>query len=198
METNLSIEETEIKGLYVIAPAVVDKNEDLLIETYNRKVWHQNGLTMNFVQENQSMSKKGVLRGLHLQKNYPQGKVVRVLDGSIYDVAVDARIGSDTYGQWYGIELSDNNFKQLYIPEGFAHGFYVLSDTATVCFKVSEYWHPEDEIGIPWNDQFLKIRWPICKDMNPVIAKKDLQYDSFAILKSKLTRNKGYENFTYS
>ena len=137
----------------------------------------KNGLDMIFFQENQSMSVKGVLRGLHVQKNFPQGKLVRVVSGTIYDVAVDMRTNSLTFGRWYGVELSSDNRKQFYIPEGFAHGFYVISDIAEVCFKVSNYWHPNDEIGILWNDPELKINWPIKKRSVPIIAYKDLQYD---------------------
>lgn len=161
MNQHLSIEETGIQGLYVVNPASYKCDEDLIVETYNSQELLENGLDMTFVQENQSMSVKGVLRGLHVQKNFPQGKLVRVVRGKIYDVAVDTRTTSSTYGDWYGVELSADNKKQFYIPEGFAHGFYVISDIAVVCFKVSDYWHPNDEIGIPWNDPELKINWPI-------------------------------------
>lgn len=121
-------------------------------------------------------------------KKFPQGKPVRVVRGVIYDVAVDTRIGSPTYGEWYGVELSSDNKKQFYIPEGFAHGFYVISNIAVVCFKVSDYWHPNDEIGIPWNDPELKINWPIKENEIPIIADKDLHYDSFSLLKEKLVQ----------
>ena len=159
---------------------------NLIVETYNSQELLENGLDMTFVQENQSMSVKGVLRGLHVQKNFPQGKLVRVVRGKIYDVAVDTRTTSSTYGDWYGVELSADNKKQFYIPEGFAHGFYVISDIAVVCFKVSDYWHPNDEIGIPWSDPELKIKWPIKENEMPIIADKDLHYDSFSLLKEKL------------
>lgn len=188
MADHLTIEETGIKGLCVINPAVYKQGENLIIETYNSQEMLKNGLDMIFVQENQSMSVKGVLRGLHVQKNFPQGKLVRVVSGTIYDVAVDMRINSLTFGRWYGVELSSDNRKQFYIPEGFAHGFYVISDIAEVCFKVSNYWHPNDEIGILWNDPELKINWPIKKRSVPIIAYKDLQYDSFSILKEKLNQ----------
>lgn len=129
-------------------------------------------------------------------KKFPQGKQVRVVRGVIYDVAVDTRIGSPTYGEWYGVELSSDNKKQFYIPEGFAHGFYVISNIAVVCFKVSDYWHPNDEIGIPWNDPELKINWPIKENEIPIIADKDLHYDSFSLLKEKLVQREEqqYEN----
>lgn len=186
MRKHLSIEKTTIEGLYVINPSRYRCDEDLILETYNSQEMLKNGLDMTFVQENQSMSVKGVLRGLHVQKKYPQGKLVRVVKGAIYDVAVDTRINSLTYGDWYGVELSADNRKQFYIPEGFAHGFYVISDVAEVCFKVSNFWNPNDEIGIPWNDTELKINWPIKENEIPIIADKDLQYDSFSMLKEKL------------
>ena len=115
---------------------------------------------MVFVQDNQSMSKKGVLRGLHFQKEYPQGKLVRVIKGAVFDVAVDLREGSATYGQWYGVELTEENKKQFYISEGFAHGFLVLSETAEFCYKVTDFWHPGDESGLAWNDPEIGIQWP--------------------------------------
>lgn len=186
MDEHLSIEKTDIEGLYIINPPTYKQSDDFVFEVYNRREMLRNGLNMTFVQENQSMSVNGVLRGLHVQKNFPQGKLVRVIKGTIYDVAVDTRINSSTYGSWYGVELSAENRKQFYIPEGFAHGFYVISDVAEVCFKVSNYWHPNDEIGILWNDPDLKIDWPIEKFGNPTIAEKDLHYDLFSLLKDKL------------
>ena len=186
MDEHLSIEKTDIEGLYIINPPTYKQSDDFVFEVYNRREMLRNGLNMTFVQENQSMSVNGVLRGLHVQKNFPQGKLVRVIKGTIYDVAVDTRINSSTYGSWYGVELSAENRKQFYITEGFAHGFYVISDVAEVCFKVSNYWHPNDEIGILWNDPDLKIDWPIEKFGNPTIAEKDLHYDPFSLLKDKL------------
>lgn len=185
MKQHLSIEETGIKGLCIINPASYRHDEDLILETYNSHEMLKNGLNMIFVQENQSMSGKGVLRGLHVQKNFPQGKLVRVVRGAIYDVAVDTRIDSPTYGDWCGVHLSSDNRKQFYIPEGFAHGFYVTSEIAVVCFKVSNYWHPNDEIGIPWDDWELNINWPIKENEMPIVADKDLHYDSFSLLKEK-------------
>lgn len=186
MDKQLQIEETGIKGLYVINPRLFRQDEDFVLEVYNGQELLKNGLDMTFVQENQSMSVKGVLRGLHVQKSFPQGKLVRVVKGSIYDVAVDTRTDSSTYGKWFGVEFSSENRKQFYIPEGFAHGFYVISDIAVVCFKVSNYWHPNDEIGIPWNDPDLKIKWPIKKYDKPIVAEKDLHYTPFSLLKEKL------------
>ena len=130
------------------------------METYNQKDMEEAGLHMIFVQDNQSCSTKGVLRGLHFQKEFPQGKLVRVIKGSVYDVAVDLRSSSKTYGQYYGIELTEENKKQFYIPEGFAHGFLVLSDVAEFCYKVTDFYHPGDEGGMAWNDPEIGIAWP--------------------------------------
>lgn len=130
------------------------------METYNQKDMSDFGLNMKFVQDNQSMSKKGVLRGLHFQKNFPQGKLVRVIRGTVFDVAVDLRSGSRTYGKWYGVKLSEENKKQFYISEGFAHGFLVLSEEAEFCYKVTDFYHPGDEGGLAWNDPEIDIKWP--------------------------------------
>ncbi len=149
-----------IKGLYIIEPAVHGDSRGYFMESYNRRDMEEAGLNMEFVQDNQSMSVKGVLRGLHFQKQYPQGKLVRVIKGRVFDVAVDLRAGSKTYGKWYGIELSEENKKQFYISEGFAHGFLVLSDTAEFCYKVTDFYHPGDEGGLAWNDPAIGIQWP--------------------------------------
>jgi len=149
-----------IEGLYIIEPAVHGDSRGYFMETYNKHDLEEVGLAMNFVQDNQSMSTKGVLRGLHFQKQYPQGKLVRVIKGKVFDVAVDIRKESRTYGKWYGVELTEENKKQLYIPEGFAHGFLVLSDVAEFCYKVTDFYHPNDEGGIAWNDPTIGIKWP--------------------------------------
>jgi dTDP-4-dehydrorhamnose 3,5-epimerase len=130
------------------------------VETYNQKEMHEEGLDMVFVQDNQSGSAKGVLRGLHFQKEHPQGKLVRVVRGSVFDVAVDLRKGSNTYGKWFGVELTEENKKQFYIPEGFAHGFLVLSELAEFCYKCTDFYHPGDEGGLAWNDPEIGIEWP--------------------------------------
>ena len=149
-----------IEGLCIIEPAVHGDNRGYFMETYNRNDMHEAGLDMVFVQDNQSMSVKGVLRGLHFQKQYAQGKLVRVIKGAVFDVAVDLRAGSATYGKWYGVELTAENHKQFYIPEGFAHGFLVLSDTAEFCYKCTDFYHPGDEGGLAWNDPKIGIKWP--------------------------------------
>ena len=149
-----------IEGLHVITPAVHGDNRGYFMETYNQQDMAEAGLNMVFVQDNQSQSVKGVLRGLHFQKQYPQGKLVRVIRGRVFDVAVDLRAGSATYGRWYGVELTEENKKQFYISEGFAHGFLVLSDSAEFCYKVTDFYHPGDEGGLAWNDPAIGIRWP--------------------------------------
>lgn len=149
-----------IEGLLVITPTVHGDDRGYFMETYNQNDLKEAGYDMVFVQDNQSMSTKGVLRGLHFQKQFPQGKLVRVIKGTVFDVAVDIRKGSNTYGKWFGVELSEDNKKQFYIPEGFAHGFLVLSDVAEFCYKCTDFYHPNDEGGIAWNDPEIGIEWP--------------------------------------
>ena len=163
----IKVTKAPIEGLYVIEPSVHGDARGYFMETYNQKDMHEAGLDMVFVQDNQSMSTKGVLRGLHFQKQYPQGKLVRVIKGSVYDVAVDLREGSPTYGQYYGVELTEENKKQFYISEGFAHGFLVLSDVAEFCYKVTDFWHPGDESGLAWNDPEINIQWPQLRGTYP-------------------------------
>ena len=156
----IKVTKAPIKGLFVIEPTVHGDSRGYFMETYNQNDMREAGLNMNFVQDNQSMSTKGVLRGLHFQKHFPQGKLVRVIRGEVFDVAVDLRAESETYGQWFGIELSEKNKKQFYISEGFAHGFLVLSDVAEFCYKCTDFYHPGDESGLAWNDPKINITWP--------------------------------------
>lgn len=149
-----------IEGLCVITPAVHGDNRGYFMETYSQRDMEEAGIHIVFVQDNQSMSTKGVLRGLHFQKQFPQTKLVRVIKGSVFDVAVDLRPGSATYGKWYGIELTEENKKQFLIPRGFAHGFLVLSDTAEFCYKCDDFYHPNDEGGLAWNDPAIGVQWP--------------------------------------
>ena len=149
-----------IEGLCVITPAVHGDNRGYFMETYSQRDMEEAGLSIPFVQDNQSMSTKGVLRGLHFQKQYPQTKLVRAIKGSVFDVAVDLRSGSATYGKWYGVLLSEENKKQFLIPKGFAHGFLVLTDTAEFCYKCDDFYHANDEGGLAWNDPAIGIRWP--------------------------------------
>lgn len=149
-----------IEGLTIITPTVHGDERGYFTETYNEKDMKEVELNMKFVQDNQSCSTKGVLRGLHYQINHPQGKLVRVIRGRVFDVAVDLRKESETFGKWFGIELSAENHKQFYIPEGFAHGFLALSDIAEFCYKCTDFYHPGDEGGLAWNDPDIGIVWP--------------------------------------
>lgn len=152
-----------IEGLCVITPAVHGDNRGYFMETYSQRDMQEAGIDITFVQDNQSCSTKGVLRGLHFQKQYSQTKLVRVIKGRVFDVAVDLRSSSDTYGKWYGVELTEENKKQFLIPKGFAHGFLVLSDVAEFCYKCDDFYHPNDEGGMAWNDPQIAIEWPEVK-----------------------------------
>lgn len=165
--------ETEIEGVYIIEPTVFGDNRGYFMETYNYNEFKEAGLDMVFVQDNQSKSKKGVLRGLHFQKTHPQGKLVRVIEGEVFDVAVDLRKDSKTYGKWVGVILSKDNKKQFYIPEGFAHGFLVLSDEAEFTYKCTDFYHPEDEGGIAWNDPDIGVEWPMEGIEKVILSDKD-------------------------
>ena len=162
-----------IEGLCVITPTVFGDNRGYFMETYNENDMKEAGIDITFVQDNQSASTKGVLRGLHRQMNFPQSKLVRVIKGSVFDVAVDMREGSPTYLKWYGIELTEENKKQFLVPKGFAHGFLVLSDYAEFCYKVDDFFHPNDEAGIPYDDPTIGVEWPITDDMVLNLSEKD-------------------------
>ncbi len=162
-----------IEGLYVVESKVFGDSRGWFMETYNQNDMREAGLDMVFVQDNQSMSRQGVLRGLHYQKRYPQGKLVRVVSGSVFDVAVDLRPGSATFGKWHGEILSAENKKQFYIPEGFAHGFYVLSETAEFFYKVTDFYHADDEGGIRWNDPEIGVVWPLLEGVPVLLSEKD-------------------------
>jgi len=173
----IKVTSCEIEGLYVIEPTVFPDSRGYFMETYNQNDFMEAGLTMNFVQDNQSMSVKGVLRGLHFQKQFPQGKLVRAVRGTVFDVAVDLRASSKTYGKWFGVELSAENKKQFYISEGFAHGFLVLSDEAEFAYKCTDFYHPGDEGGILWSDPEIGIEWPISAGMELTISDKDQKWN---------------------
>ena len=156
----IKVEKTAIEGLVLIEPTVHGDDRGYFSETYNQNDFREAGIDAVFVQDNESMSKKCVLRGLHFQKEFPQAKLVRVIEGSVFDVAVDMRKGSSTYGKWHGEILTEENHRQFFIPEGFAHGFLVLSDRARFCYKVTDFYHPGDEGGVAWNDPGIGIEWP--------------------------------------
>ncbi len=179
----ITVETCEIEGLKVITPAVFGDERGYFMETYNLNDYKEAGLDMEFVQDNQSMSKKGVLRGLHFQINFPQDKLVRVVSGEVFDVAVDLREGSKTYGKWFGVVLSAENKKQFFIPKNFAHGFVVLSDTAEFAYKCTDFYHPNDEGGLAWNDPEIGVKWPIPADMQLIISDKDQKWGGIATLK---------------
>jgi dTDP-4-dehydrorhamnose 3,5-epimerase len=165
--------QTPIEGLYIIEPKAFGDHRGYFMETYNYEDFKSAGLDMVFVQDNQSKSKKGVLRGMHFQTKYSQGKLVRVIKGEVFDVAVDLRKGSKTYGQWYGVLLSEENKKQFYVPEGFAHGFIVTSEEAEFVYKCTNFYHPEFEGGIAWNDPDVGIEWPLEEIEEVLLSEKD-------------------------
>lgn len=170
---------TPIKDLYIIESTVFGDDRGYFMETFNFADFSENGITSNFVQDNQSKSRKGVLRGLHFQVNNPQGKLVRVISGEVYDVAVDLRDGSETYGKWFGVILSAANKRQFFVPEGFAHGFLVTSDEAEFVYKCTRFYDPTDEGGIVWNDKDINIEWPIPEDMKVLLSEKDRSQQTF-------------------
>ena len=169
---------TSIDGVYIIEPTVFGDNRGYFMETYQKEVFSRAGISSEFVQDNQSKSKKGVLRGLHFQRTQPQGKLVRVIKGEVFDVAVDLRSNSSTYGKWVGVILSSENKKQFYIPEGFAHGFLVLSDEAEFTYKCTDYYKADDEDGIKWDDETIGIKWPLDDVDEIILSDKDKLWKS--------------------
>jgi dTDP-4-dehydrorhamnose 3,5-epimerase len=164
---------TDIDGVFIIEPTAFGDERGYFMETYQYNDFANAGIDVKFVQDNQSMSKKGVLRGLHFQKEFPQSKLVRVIKGEVYDVAVDLRKDSETYGKHVAVLLSEENRRQFFIPRGFAHGFLVVSDTAEFVYKVDDFYHPNDEGGLMWNDPELGIDWPIDDNMEITLSDKD-------------------------
>lgn len=169
----ITVETCEIEGLKIITPTVLGDARGYFVETYNYNDYKEAGIPEVFVQDNQSASKRGVLRGLHFQKQYPQDKLVRAIKGEVFDVAVDLREGSPTFGKWHGVLLSEENKKQFFIPKGFAHGFLVLSEYAEFCYKCTDFYHPEDEGGIAYDDPDVGVEWPIAQDMELLLSAKD-------------------------
>lgn len=171
-----------IKGLCVITPKVFGDKRGWFMETYNQRDFIEAEINTKFVQDNQSCSQKGVLRGLHFQKNFPQTKLVRVIKGAVFDVAVDLRENSATYGKWHGEILTEDSKKQFLIPRGFAHGFLVLSDTAEFCYKCDDFYHPNDEGGIMYNDPDINIKWPQI-DVQLILSDKDTKWSTLKELR---------------
>ncbi len=169
----ITVETCEIEGLKIITPAVYGDERGYFMETYQYQDFKEAGMDYVFVQDNQSASKKGVLRGLHFQKQFPQDKLVRVIRGEVFDVAVDLRKNSPTFGQWHGVILSEENKKQFFVPKNFAHGFLVLSDYAEFCYKCTDFYHPNDEGGISWKDEKIGVQWPIPEGMDLILSEKD-------------------------
>ena len=176
----ITVETCHIEGLKVITPQGFGDARGYFMETYNYNDFAAAGIDVKFVQDNQSASKKGVLRGLHFQKNFPQDKLVRVVSGEVFDVAVDLRKDSPTFGQWYGVVFSGENKKQFFIPKNFAHGFVVLSDYAEFAYKCTDFYHPDDEGGLLWNDPEIGIEWPIPEDMELTLSEKDTKWPGIA------------------
>lgn len=175
----ITVETCEIEGLKVITPTVHEDARGYFIETYHYEDFKAAGIDQIFVQDNQSASVKGVLRGLHFQIQYPQAKLVRVLKGAVYDVAVDLRPGSKTYGKYYGVLLSEENKKQFFIPKDFAHGFLVISDVAEFAYKCTDFYHPNDEGGIIWNDPDIGVDWPVPEGTHLILSDKDQKWEGF-------------------
>ena len=170
---------TSIDGVIIVEPTAYGDSRGYFMETYQRQDFMNGGITVDFVQDNQSMSTKGVLRGLHFQKQFSQSKLVRCIRGEVFDVAVDLREGSPTFGKWEGIILSAENKRQFFIPKNFAHGFLVLSDEAEFVYKVDDYYHPNDEGGLMWNDPDIGIKWPITDGMTINLSDKDKIHPPF-------------------
>ncbi|MBA4141410.1 MAG: dTDP-4-dehydrorhamnose 3,5-epimerase [Nitrosospira sp.] len=172
---------TPVPDVLIIEPKVFGDSRGFFFESFNQKNFARaTGLDVHFVQDNHSRSAHGVLRGLHYQIRQPQGKLVRVVRGAVFDVAVDIRKSSSTFGRWVGVELTEDNFRQLWVPPGFAHGFYVLSDSADFLYKTTDYYVPEFERSIRWNDRAISISWPIGADVPPIVSSKDANAGNLA------------------
>lgn len=185
---NFTFTKTAIDGVIIVDVKSYGDDRGYFMETYKKEDFVKGGIDVEFVQDNQSASVKGVLRGLHYQIHHPQSKLVRVVEGAVFDVAVDLRQGSATYGKWVGVELSAENRKQLFIPQGFAHGFLVLSERAVFCYKCDDFYHPNDEGGLMWNDTTIGIRWPamegdeVFNEGMIVLSEKDKKHSSLTEL----------------
>lgn len=171
----MKIIETAIPAVKIIEPQIFGDTRGFFMESWNAEKFADAGLDINFVQDNHSRSTQGILRGLHYQTEHTQGKLVRVTSGKVFDVAVDIREGSETFGQWVGVELSDENHRMLWVPPGFAHGFYVMSESADFLYKCTDKYHPESEQSILWNDPAIGIAWPLVDNTSPRLSQKDEQ-----------------------
>lgn len=170
----MKVTPTALSGVLIFEPRVFGDSRGFFLESFNRKTFRETtGLDVDFVQDNHSRSAGGVLRGLHYQIRQPQGKLVRVVRGAVFDVSVDLRRSSPTFGQWAGVELTEDNHRQLWVPPGFAHGFYVLTDSADFLYKTTDYYFPEHERSLLWNDPAIAISWPIAEGTDPIISAKD-------------------------
>jgi len=174
---------TELPGVLIIEPDVHHDGRGFFVETYHADRYRQHGITGPFVQDNHSQSVAGTVRGLHLQLRRPQGKLIRVIEGEVFDVAVDVRRGSSAFGRWVGVTLSADSFRQCYIPPGFAHGFCVISPIAQLEYKCTDVYDPADEIGIAWNDPALGIQWPV---MTPILSTRDSRHPTLAQVGNQL------------
>jgi dTDP-4-dehydrorhamnose 3,5-epimerase len=179
----MKVLQTELPGVVIIEPDVYRDQRGFFLESYHLQKYREGGIPLSFVQDNHSHSVRGTIRGLHAQRTRQQGKLLRVIEGEIFDVAVDIRKGSPTFGQWIGINLSSENFLQCYVPPGFAHGFAVLSPSAQLEYKCTDYYAPTDEIGVLWNDPEIGIAWPV---KNPILSAKDLAAPRLRDLVDKL------------
>ncbi len=175
----ITVETCAIEGLKIITPQVFGDARGYFVETYNYNDYKAAGIDQIFVQDNQSASKRGVLRGLHFQKEFPQDKLVRVIKGEVFDVAVDMRPGSPTFGKWHGVLLTEENKKQFFIPKNFAHGFLVLSEYAEFCYKCTDFYHPNDEGGLMWNDPDIGVEWPLQEGVELIFSEKDTKWPGF-------------------
>jgi dTDP-4-dehydrorhamnose 3,5-epimerase len=182
----IKVDTCEIEGLKIITPSVFGDSRGYFMETYQYNDFKEAGIGQVFVQDNQSSSRKGVLRGLHFQIDYPQDKLVRVIRGEVFDVAVDLRKGSPTFGKWHGEILTEENKKQFFIPKNFAHGFLVLSKTAEFCYKCSDFYHANDEGGIYYADPEIGIEWPIPEGMELIMSDKDTKWAGFSAYKENM------------
>jgi dTDP-4-dehydrorhamnose 3,5-epimerase len=186
--SKFKIIETPIKDLLIIETKIFKDDRGFFLESYNLRDFEEIGLDLKFVQDNISKSKKGVLRGLHFQLRHPQGKLVRVISGRVYDVAVDLRVNSPTFGRWFGIELKGEDGLAFYIPEGFAHGFLTLEDNTYFFYKCTEFYYPDDDLGVIWNDPEINISWPLEGIKELIISDKDKRLPSFREVKELIDR----------